>query len=83
MGPHDGGAKREFDHERAEKAITELLIAIGEDPTREGLRDTPGRVARSLKENFAGLWQKPEEVLSTTFDIGHRELVIVRDIEVF
>jgi len=60
-----------------------LLIAIGEDPTRDGLRDTPARVARALRENFAGLWQKPEEVLSTTFDIGHRELVIVRDIEVF
>jgi GTP cyclohydrolase I len=83
MGPHDGGAKREFDYERAEKAVTELLIAIGEDPSREGLRDTPGRVARAFKENFAGLWQTPEEVLSTTFDIGHRELVIVRDIEVF
>ena len=83
MGPHDGGAKREFDQARAEKAISELLIAIGEDPEREGLRDTPGRVARALKENFAGLWQNPEEVLSTTFDIGHRELVIVRDIEVF
>ena len=83
MGPHDGGAKREFDYERAEKAVTELLIAIGEDPSREGLRDTPGRVARAMKENFAGLWQTPEEVLSTTFDIGHRELVIVRDIEVF
>ncbi|MFM2159593.1 MAG: cyclohydrolase [Actinomycetota bacterium] len=83
MGPHDGGAKSEFDQARAEKAVTELLIAIGEDPNREGLRDTPGRVARALKENFAGLWQTPEEVLSTTFDIGHRELVIVRDIEVF
>ena len=54
MGPHDGGAKREFDQARAEKAITELLIAIGEDPEREGLRDTPGRVARALKENFLG-----------------------------
>ena len=83
MGPHDGGAKSEFDQERAEKAVTELLLAIGEDPTRDGLRETPARVARALKENFAGLWQSPEEVLSTTFDIEHRELVIVRDIEVF
>ena len=83
MGPHDGGANSEFDYDRAEKAVRELLIAIGEDPTRDGLRDTPARVARALRENFAGLWQKPEEVLSTTFDIGHRELVIVRDIEVF
>ncbi len=83
MGPHDGGAQREFDAPRAEKAVTELLLAIGEDPTRDGLRDTPARVARALRENFAGLWQTPEEVLSTTFDIGHSELVIVKDIEVF
>ena len=83
MGPEDGGARAEFDQIRAEKAVKELLLAIGEDPDREGLRDTPGLVARALRENFAGLWQKPEEVLSTTFDIGHRELVIVRDIEVF
>jgi GTP cyclohydrolase I len=83
MGPHDGGAKNEFDQARAEKAITELLIAIGEDPNRDGLKDTPKRVAKAFKENFAGLWQKPSDVLSTTFDIGHQELVIVREIEVF
>ncbi|MEI6867503.1 MAG: GTP cyclohydrolase I FolE [Actinomycetes bacterium] len=83
MGPQDGGAKGEFDQARAERAITELLLAIGEDPTRDGLIDTPKRVARALQENFAGLWQTPQEVLSTTFDIGHSELVIVRDIEVF
>ena len=83
MGAHDGGASRDFDQERAERAVAELLLAIGEDPNREGLKETPARVARALKENFAGLWQKPADVLSTTFDIGHRELVIVRDIEVF
>jgi GTP cyclohydrolase I len=83
MGPNDGGAKNEFDFDRAEKAVKELLIAIGEDPNREGLKDTPARVARSLQENFAGLWQKPKDVLATTFDIGHSELVIVRDIEVY
>ena len=83
MGPHDGQAKSEFDHERAERAITELLLALGEDISREGLRDTPARVARALKENFEGLWQDPRDVLTTTFDIGHKELVIVRDIEVF
>jgi len=76
MGPHDGGAKKEFDQARAEKAVTELLHAIGEDPDREGLKDTPKRVAKALAENFAGLWQKPEDVLTTTFDIGHQELVI-------
>ena len=83
MGPHDGGAKKEFDQARAEKAVTELLHALGEDPDREGLKDTPKRVAKALAENFAGLWQKPEDVLTTTFDIGHKELVIVREIEVF
>ena len=83
MGPHDGGAAKEFDQARAEKAVTELLHALGEDPNRDGLKDTPKRVAKALAENFAGLWQKPEDVLTTTFDIGHEELVIVRDIEVF
>lgn len=72
-----------FDQERAEAAVRELLLALGEDPEREGLRETPARVARAFKENFAGLWQEPEDVLTTTFDIGHEELVIVRDIEVF
>ncbi len=83
MGPGDGGAKKEFDQARAEKAVTELLHALGEDPSRDGLKDTPKRVAKAFAENFAGLWQKPEDVLTTTFDIGHRELVIVREIEVF
>jgi GTP cyclohydrolase I len=83
MGPHDGRALHEYDHNRAERAVKELLLAIGEDPEREGLKETPARVARAFKENFAGLWQSPEEVLTTTFDIGHEELVIIRDIEVF
>lgn len=83
MGPGDGGAKKEFDQARAEKAVAELLHALGEDPNRDGLKDTPKRVAKAFAENFAGLWQKPEDVLTTTFDIGHRELVIVREIEVF
>ena len=83
MGPHDGRARHEYDHERAERAVKELLLAIGEDPEREGLKDTPARVARAFKENFAGLWQSPNDVLTTTFDIGHEELVIIRDIEVF
>ncbi len=83
MGPNDGGAKGKFDQKRAEQAVTELLIALGEDPNRDGLKDTPKRFAKALAENFAGLWQKPEDVLTTTFDIGHKELVIVREIEVF
>ena len=83
MGPEDGRATHPFDEVRATAAVRELLLAIGEDPDRDGLRDTPARVARSLKENFAGLYQSPQEVLTTTFDIGHEELVIIRDIEVF
>jgi GTP cyclohydrolase I len=83
MGPGDGRAAHPYDQERAERAVRELLLALGEDPEREGLKETPARVARAFKENFEGLWQKPEDVLTTTFDIGHEELVIIRDIEVF
>jgi len=72
-----------FDHERAERAIRELLIAVGENPDREGLKDTPARVARSYAEMFAGLRMSPESVLSTTFDLGHDEMVLVKDIEVW
>ena len=72
-----------FDHERAAAAVRELLIAIGEDPEREGLRDTPARVARAYAELTAGLRQAPADVLTTTFDIGHDEMVMVRDIELW
>ncbi|MEU1468705.1 GTP cyclohydrolase I FolE [Streptomyces sp. NPDC005761] len=73
----------EFDEKRAEAAVRELLLAVGENPDREGLRETPGRVARAYKEIFAGLYQEPEDVLTTTFDLGHDEMVLVKDIEVF
>ncbi|WP_460600061.1 GTP cyclohydrolase I FolE [Flexivirga lutea] len=72
-----------IDLERAAAAVRELLLAVGEDPDREGLKDTPGRVARAYAETFAGLWQTPQEALSRTFDVDHSELVIVRDIEVY
>jgi GTP cyclohydrolase I len=72
-----------FDHERAAAAVRELLIAIGENPDREGLRDTPKRVARAYEELTAGLRQKPEDVLTTVFDLGHEEMVLVRDIELW
>jgi GTP cyclohydrolase I len=71
------------DQPRAEAAIRELLIAIGEDPDREGLQETPARVARAMAEVFAGLSQEPEDVLTTTFDLGHNEMILVKDIEVF
>ena len=73
----------EFDHARAEAAIRELLAAIGEDPEREGLRETPARVVRAYAELMAGMRQRPEEVLTTTFDLGHDEMVMVRDIELW
>ncbi|MEO5653897.1 MAG: GTP cyclohydrolase I FolE [Marmoricola sp.] len=73
----------DFDHPRAEAAVRELLIAIGEDPEREGLRDTPARVARAYAELTSGLHQEAEDVLTTVFDIGHDEMVLVRDIELW
>lgn len=72
-----------FDHARAKNAVRELLFAIGEDPDREGLRETPDRVARAYAELFSGLHQDPEEVLCRTFDVGHDELVLVKDIELW
>lgn len=80
---HDGAPVGEFDHARAEAAVRELLIAIGEDPEREGLRETPARVARAYAEVTMGLRQRPEDVLTTTFDLGHDEMVLVRDIELW
>ncbi|WP_286689113.1 MULTISPECIES: GTP cyclohydrolase I FolE [unclassified Aeromicrobium] len=68
---------------RAEAAVRELLIAVGEDPDRDGLKETPARVARSYNELLAGLDQDPREVLTATFDVGHDELVLVKDIELW
>ena len=73
----------EVDLGRAESAVRELLLAIGEDPDREGLQDTPGRVARAAVEMFAGLRQNAAETLSRTFEIDHDEMVIVRDIPLY
>ncbi|MSO27322.1 MAG: GTP cyclohydrolase I FolE [Candidatus Nanopelagicales bacterium] len=72
-----------YDAVGVERAIRDLLVAIGENPEREGLRDTPARVARAYGEIFGGLRMTADEVLTTTFDIGHEELVIVRDIEMY
>jgi GTP cyclohydrolase I len=71
------------DRPRAEAAIRELLLAIGEDPDREGLRDTPARVAKSYEELVAGLDQDPDEVLTAVFEVGHDVLVLVKDIELW
>ncbi len=76
-------AVREFDFAAAEKAVRDLLIAVGEDPDRDGLHDTPARVARAYEEIFRGMRMTPDEVLSTTFDLGHDEMVLVKDIELY
>jgi GTP cyclohydrolase IA len=76
-------APAQFDQERAEKAVRELLIAVGEDPDRHGLEETPARVARAYKELFAGLYTDPDTVLDTTFDEQHDELVLVKQIPMY
>ncbi len=76
-------ALQPVDLPRAEAAVREFLIAIGEDPEREGLRDTPSRVARAATELYAGLSRGPAELLATTFDVDHDEMIVVRDIEVY
>lgn len=74
---------RHFDQARAEAAVRELLIAVGEDPDREGLQRTPTRVANAYREMFAGLYTDPSAVLATTFDEDHDELVLVKDIPMY
>jgi GTP cyclohydrolase IA len=73
----------EIDLPRIERAVREILLAIGEDPERDGLIDTPARVARAYAEQFAGLRQGPEDVLTTVFDAEYDEMVLVRDIELY
>jgi GTP cyclohydrolase I len=84
--PNSGTASlstRVFDQARVEAAIRELLYAVGEDPDRHGLVDTPARVARSYREMFGGLYTDPDTVLDTTFDEQHDELVMVKDIPMY
>ena len=72
-----------FDQARIEAAVREILIGIGDNPDREGLQDTPARVAKAYAEVFAGVHQTAEEVLTTTFSIGHEELIVVKDIPLY
>jgi GTP cyclohydrolase IA len=72
-----------IDQPRIERAVREILLAIGEDPDRDGLIETPARVARAYAEQFSGLSQHPEDVLGTVFDADHDELILVRDIEIY
>ena len=80
---NNDGIRPVFDHDRAERAVRELLLACGEDPDRDGLKDTPARVARAYREMFAGLYTDPDEVLARTFDESHEELVLVTDIPMY
>ena len=73
----------EFDQARAEAAVRELLLAVGENPDRQGLQETPARVARAYREMFAGLYTDPDMVLDTTFDEEHDELVLVTKIPLY
>jgi GTP cyclohydrolase IA len=77
-----GGTLRRsgVDMDRLAAGVREILIAVGEDPDREGLRATPARVARMYSEIFAGLFEDPGQHLSATFEADHDELVLVRDI---
>ncbi|GAB3850522.1 GTP cyclohydrolase I FolE [Nesterenkonia populi] len=68
---------------RLEAAVREILLAVGEDPDRDGLKETPRRVASAYAESFRGLAEDPADLLSTSFDIGHEELVLVRDISFY
>ncbi|GAA3696551.1 GTP cyclohydrolase I FolE [Nonomuraea antimicrobica] len=75
--------QHDVDFGRIEKAVREILYAIGEDPDRDGLIETPARVARAMAEQYSGLGQAPEDVLNKVFDVDHDEMVLVRDIEVY
>lgn len=86
--PPDEGEDRsvlapEIDQARIEKAVREILIAVGEDPDRDGLLDTPARVARMYAEIFAGIHDSPDRHLKTTFEADHDEMVMVRDIPIY
>jgi GTP cyclohydrolase I len=79
----DPSATNGIDQARIEKAVREILIAIGEDPDRDGLLDTPARVARMYAEIFSGLHEDPSDHLRVTFEAGHDEMVMVRDIPLY
>jgi len=69
-----------FDKARIEAAVTSIIEAIGENPEREGLVDTPRRIAEMYAELFMGMGKNPKEELVVGFEVGHREMIVVRDI---
>ena len=74
---------QDIDYERIEKAVKEILSAIGEDPNRDGLLDTPARVARMYGEICSGLHETPSDHLDKTFEVEHDEIIVVRDISFY
>lgn len=78
-----GSGVRSYDEAGVVEAVRALLLAVGEDPAREGLAGTPERLARAYREMFAGLHEDPAEALDAQFDIGHQEMVLVRDIPMY
>jgi GTP cyclohydrolase IA len=72
-----------IDGARIEAAVREILAAIGEDPERDGLAGTPARVAKMYAEIFSGLGENPDQHLNVTFEAGHDEMVMVRDIPLY
>ena len=82
-GPGDLPTRREVDGPRIERAVREILEAIGEDPGRDGLLGTPGRVADMYAEIFSGLDTRPAQVLDVAFEEGHDEMVMVLDIPLY
>lgn len=83
MSDTDETLDNQVDHTRIEVAVREILAAIGEDPDRDGLLDTPARVARMYAEITSGLHEEPEEHLYKVFDVDHDEMVMVRDIPIY
>lgn len=72
-----------YDAEGVRRSVRDLLVAIGEDPDRDGLRETPERMARAYAEMFSGLDEDPAAHLEKVFDVGHEEMVLVRDIPLY
>ena len=81
--PQSAAQESTVDHARIERAVREILIAIGEDPDREGVIDTPARVARMYAETSSGLHEDPTRHLKVTFDVHHDEMIMVRDISMY
>ena len=78
----EGAPAGEFDSQKVEEGVRLILEGIGEDPGRQGLKDTPRRVADMYREVFSGLHDDPEAVVDAVFDVGHDEMIMVRDIDV-